>query len=114
MENFIREYEQFRATLKNILEGLDEDIVVNLYAIYRKDVCRARMDETYGKPAEAGAEKPVPKSRELLATLAQMDVLRKMLDEGVLPDKYASVVNELTKQEASELISKFGTKRSRT
>ena len=111
MENFIREYEQFRATLKNILEGLDEDIVVNLYAVYRKDVCRARMDETYGKPAEAGAEKPVSKTRELLATPAQITVLRAMLDEGTLPQKYAAVLAELSKQEASELISKFGTKR---
>jgi len=111
MQEFLKEYAQFRQLLKAAVQGLDEDVVVNLFAVYRKDVCRARMDETYGKPAEAGAEKPVSKNRELLATPAQITVLRSMLDEGALPDKYASVVNELTKQEASELISKFGTKR---
>ena len=111
MDEFLKEYATFRYKLNAALAGLDEDVVVNLYAIYRKDVCRARMDETYGKPAGAGAEKPVPKSREPLATPAQMTVLQAMLDEGTLPQKYAAVLTELSKQEASELISKFGTKR---
>ena len=111
MQEFLKEYAEFRQLLKASTPGLDEDVVVNLYAVYRKDVCRARMDETYGKPAGAGAEKPVSKTRELLATPAQITVLRAMLDEGTLPQKYAAVLNELTKQEASELISKFGTKR---
>jgi len=111
MDEFLEEYATFRQKLKAAVAGLDEDVVVNLYAVYRKDICRARMDAKESGAAPAQAGKPAEKQVKYPATDAQLNVLRRMLDEGTLPQKYAVVLNELSKQEASELISKFGTKR---
>ena len=113
MEEFLKEYATFRQLLKAAVQGLDEDVVVNLYAVYRKDVCRARMDAKESGAAQRVPGKPAESQAKGTATDAQLNVLWRMHDEGALPAKYAPVINELTKQEASELISKFGTKRSR-
>ena len=111
MDEFLEEYAEFRQLLKAAVQGLDEDVVVNLFAVYRKDVCRARMDaKESGVPRERPSE-PGTKQVKYPATDAQLNVLKRMLSEEVLPNKYTAVINELSKQEASELITKFGTKR---
>lgn len=102
MKEFIDEFTTFRRAMKADNKRLSYSDVVSLYAIYRKDVCRAKMQS-----AKNGAKAPASATNgnPYVATERQIAKLAELEAEGKLEGLTFEQIQNLTKEEASRLIS---------
>jgi len=90
---FARDYKKFRKEIKKVVQEITEEQIISLYAIYRKDL---RAED-------------LMRERELKdnkATWKQIRAIKVILAKNGLSEKHLTKpLEELTKEEASKLIS---------
>ena len=106
IEKFVGDFGRFYERLNNAVDGLEEENIVTLYAIYRKNDRAERMNNGGFKPSYPGKPKSNPNAP---ATDKQKGLVGSLIKKGKVEEVDP---DGLTKREASRILDEAFGKRS--